>query len=35
LCEEAAAYFAGEKTVEEVVAIIQNRATIYVNEKVN
>ena len=24
-----------EKTVEEVVAIIQNRATIYVNEKVN
>lgn len=35
LCEEAAAYFAGGKTVEEVVAIIQNRATIYVNEKVN
>ena len=30
--EEAAAYFAGQKTVDEVADIIQNRANIYVNE---
>jgi len=30
--EEAAAYFAGQKSVDEVTAIIQNRAQIYVSE---
>lgn len=30
--EEAAAYFGGQKSVEEVVEIIQNRANIYMNE---
>ena len=30
--EEAAAYFAGQKSVEEVVEIIQSRAQIYINE---
>jgi ABC-type glycerol-3-phosphate transport system substrate-binding protein len=30
--EEAAAYFAGQKSVEEVVTIIQSRAQIYVSE---
>ncbi|MBQ9135344.1 MAG: extracellular solute-binding protein [Lachnospiraceae bacterium] len=30
--EEAAAYFAGQKSVEEVVEIIQSRAQVYINE---
>jgi multiple sugar transport system substrate-binding protein len=30
--EEAAAYFAGAKTKEEVAAIVQDRVTTYVNE---
>lgn len=32
ICEEAGAYFAGDKTVDETVALIQNRATTYVQE---
>ena len=33
ILEEAAAYFEGQKTAEEVATIIQSRASIYVNEK--
>ena len=32
ICEEAAAYFAGDRTVEEVLKNVQNRATTVVNE---
>ncbi len=32
ITEEAGAYFSGQKTVDEVVDIIQNRANIYINE---
>jgi ABC-type glycerol-3-phosphate transport system substrate-binding protein len=31
--EEAAAYFAGEKTVEETAALIQNRVRLYISEQ--
>ena len=30
--EEAAAYFNGDKSIDDVCAVIQNRATTYVNE---
>ena len=30
--EEAAAYFSGDKSIDDVCAVIQNRATTYVNE---
>ncbi len=32
ITEEAAAYFEGQKTLEQTVDIIQNRASIYINE---
>jgi multiple sugar transport system substrate-binding protein len=32
IAEETAAYFAGNKTAEETAAIIQNRATTYLEE---
>ena len=32
IIEEAEAYFAGQKTPEDVAKIVQSRATIYVNE---
>jgi hypothetical protein len=31
--DEAAAYFAGEKTLDETVSMIQNRASLYVAEQ--
>lgn len=32
ICEQAQPYFAGDKTLEETVKLIQNRASLYVNE---
>ena len=32
VCEEAGAYFSGDKTLEETVSLIQNRAETYVKE---
>ena len=32
VCEEAEAYFSGVKSMEEVIAIIENRVNLYINE---
>ena len=32
ICEQAQPYFAGDKTLEETAKLIQNRASLYVNE---
>lgn len=32
ICEQAQPYFAGDKTLEETAELIQNRASLYVNE---
>ena len=31
--EEAAAYFNGQKTLDEVIGVIENRASLYMGEK--
>ena len=33
VCEESEAFFAGDKTVEEVTGLIQNRVQLYLSER--